>query len=41
MAVKKSTPKKGVPLRDGRGRGTGQVGRGGCKKPAGTRKGRR
>jgi len=33
--------KKGRPLRDGSGRGRGNFGRGGCKNPKGTRKGRR
>ena len=33
--------KKGVPKKDGSGKGTGNVGRGGCSKPQGTRKGRK
>ena len=32
---------KGVPLKNGSGKGVGNQGRGGCKNPKGTRKGRR
>ena len=38
--IKMATP-KGTPKRDGSGSGKGNnKGRGGCKKPAGTRKGK-
>lgn len=32
--------KKGVPQKNGEGKGKGQTGRGGCKNPNGGRKGR-
>ena len=33
--------KRGIPKKDGSGRGKGNIGRGGCKNPKGDRKGRK
>jgi len=39
MQVAKMTARKNTPKKDGSGGGTGNTGRGGCKKPKGTRQG--